>query len=140
MWALNVGLTSADVQEFISYETARLQMENMSFVKLRDFYLAKDSCLPLLPSDMQLWYQAACYPAVCVPPFISHHVRARSRSVWFRYFFSRTVMALCWQGMAVTTSPFYLWLPQVLTEVACLKFLLILMPCRRSSEVFVPAC
>lgn len=102
------------MQGFMSYETARLQMKNVSFVrKLQDFYLAKCPCLPLLPSDMQLWYQAAHSPAVCVPPFTPHRVRARSRSVWFRYFFSRTGMAQCCHT-AVT----WLWLLHHLTRAS----------------------
>lgn len=129
------------MQVFISYEmTARLQIKNVSFVKPQDFYLAKGPCLLLHPPDMQLWYKAGCYPAVCVPPFTAHHVRSRSSSVWFWCFFSRTGMAQCWQSMAVTTSPLDLWLSLILTQVACFEFLLSMMPYRRSSEFFVPAC
>lgn len=92
------------------------------------------------PPHMQLWYQATCYPAVCVPPLTSHCVGARSKSIWFRYFCSRTGMSQCCRGMAVTTSPLDLWLPLVRTQVACFEFLLSMMPCRRSSDIFVPAC
>lgn len=114
-------------------------MKNVSFVKLQNFYLAKGPWLSSHPPDLQLWYQATCYPAVCVPPLTSHHVRARSRSVWFRYSFCMPGLSQCWWGMA---DYFTTWLvaPSRPCPGGLFEFLLSMMPCRKSSEIFVPAC
>ena len=91
---------------------------------------------------MQLWYQGMCYPAICIPPFTTHCVRASSGSVWFRCFFSRSrhVAVLARRGCDCSATARDLWLPLVLTPVACFEFLLSTMLCRRSSEIVLPAC
>lgn len=57
------------------------------------------------PPNRQLQYQSMCYSAICGPLFTSHHVRASSRSVWFRYFSLGAGLLQCWWVMAVTTLP-----------------------------------